>query len=238
MNSPIPCLAVPLPQGAVDMLAAAGYLGALPVPPIPRVEVEEAPLPPTTRMPRLEGRREQIWRALADKPLNERQAEILRIYWTARNAGEGPLPIEEVARRLAESLPVDPEKAVDFVKGALRSFGRRLFQTLTSPPVRLGRDRQGEGVGDEIPLLAMIDIVRSADGVAFHRMTEDGMVAVAAALGLNRDGSPRQAALSEDGTVLMAMSALSAALILRVQETLGGSVDDAIQAMASRMGAG
>jgi hypothetical protein len=47
-------------------------------------------------------------------------------------------------------------------------------------PVRVGRDCRGEGVADEVPLLALVDIVSGPMGEARHRLTEDGAAAVAA----------------------------------------------------------
>jgi hypothetical protein len=99
-----------------------------------------------------------IWKALTGRPLNDRQVAVLEIYWHAKEAGEAALPVEEVARRLASAVEVDPGKAVDFVKGALRSFGRRLFQTLNKVPLKIGKDSLGDGVADEIPLLELLAI--------------------------------------------------------------------------------
>ena len=227
MHGLVPSLSTPLPAAAVRLLEEAGFLDP------PRV--------PETVIPRPQGLRQlvgvpaEIHRALTQQPLNERQAEILRIYWNARREGEEALPIEEVARRLSESGLVSRDKAVDFVKGALRSFGRRLFATLSRSPIKTGRDRDGEGVGNEVPLMAMIEIIPVPRGAARHRMTADGAFAVAVALGLDRDGSDPEAAAAGDGTVLLAMSPRSAALILQAQRTLGGSIDDAIEAMAAAL---
>lgn len=140
-----------LPQTAIDLLIKKGFIS----PPAPAAATMTSLASSVATQPitALQG---QIWHALTDRPLNDRQTLILQAYWRAKNDGEAALPVEEVARRLAAAGTVDPDRAVDYVKGALRSFGRRLFQTLDRPPVRLGADHQGDGVADEIPLLALM----------------------------------------------------------------------------------
>jgi hypothetical protein len=187
----------------------------------------------------------QIWAALTARPLNERQIALLEIYWRARAAGEPALAVEEAARRLTAIVGVDSTRAVDFVKGALRSFGRRLLQTLERPPVQIGKDRMGGGVADEIPLLALLAIQAGPSGENRHILTADGAVAVAAALGINSNGMAAGGLMTGDPAlddmdeiVMAAMSRGALALVQRVQRAKGLSFDETLRALASLAGAG
>lgn len=200
------CAGIPLPQEVVDRLRAEGFL-----PDLPQVAPVASPQPVS-----LTRAQERIWRALTDRPLNPRQRELLEIYWDARE--EGAINVPEAGRRLAARIDLPGDDPIDFVKGSLRSFGKRLFKTHDMP----ARD---------VPLTTMLSI-EETDGATSHRLTEDGTIAVEVALGLSRKDA------SDGAPVLLAMSPLSAALILRVQADLGCSIDAAIQAMTARMGAG
>src|SRR5690606_23129744 len=126
----------------------------------------------------------QIFAALTRRPLNQSQTELLAIYWRARRDGEPALSVDEAARGLAAALGADPARSADYVRGALRSFGRRLLRALEKVPLQVGRDRMGDGVADQIPLLALLTIETGPNGDARHRLTPDGAAAVALALGL------------------------------------------------------
>ncbi len=191
------------------------------------------------------GIQAQIWAALTSRPLNERQIALLQIYWQAWAAGEPAISIEEAGRRLAQEVEVEQGKADDYVKGALRSFGRRLFQTLERPPLKFGKDLMGNGVADEIPLLALLSILTGPSGENCHRLTDDGAVAVAAALGLNANGiaaggiqtgDPALDDLNEVVTVAMTRGAYAS--LLRVQRSMGLSFDATLMALAALAGAG
>lgn len=236
-DSPILCYGIPLPPQALALLIEQGAL-KLPAPP----EVATPAIPNIKPMTKIQA---QIWAALTSRPLNERQIALLEIYWRARAAGEPALSVEEAARRLSQAVDVDPAKAVDFVKGALRSFGRRLFQTLERPPLKVGKDRMGDGVADEIPILALLSIETGPMGESRHRMTDDGTAATAAALGINANGMAAEGlqtgdpALDDpDEVVTVAMTRGALALLLRVQRAMGLSFDSTLKALAAQAGAG
>ena len=81
-------------------------------------------------------RKALIWNALSNRVMNHRQIALLEIHWRARRDGEGPLSVEEAGRRLMEDVGEGEAPAVDFVKGALRSFGRRLTSALMKIALR------------------------------------------------------------------------------------------------------
>jgi len=230
-----------LPPAAVELLVEHGFLPSDPSPArlkaTPSTSGHEANLHPLTAV---QG---QIWAALTARALNHRQVAMLEIYWRARLAGEPALSVNEAGRRLAEALSVPHGEACNFAKGALRSFGRRLAQTLQRPPANLGNDNPG--AANEIPLLALLAIETGPHGESRHRLTYDGMTAVAAALGLTAHGaaatgvSTADSAIDDlDEVVLLGMSRLSAAVLLRAQRSMCLSLDATIKAMAARAGAG
>jgi hypothetical protein len=230
----------PLPPEAIVCLQQNGFLSAPPPPPAPPPGPDGfsafTPLTP------VQG---QICAALTHRPLNPRQTELLAIYWRARSDQEPALSIEEAARRLVAALGLAPARAPAYVRGALRSFGRRLLQTLDRLPLRIGRDRLGDGVADEIPLLALLTIETGPTGETRHRLTDDGAVAVEAALGLTTAGQPAgglqtgDPALDDpDAIVAVPMTRLAAALLLRVQKSLGLSLDATVKWLTAQAGAG
>lgn len=236
-HSPILCYGTPLPPEALSVLIEHGVLKPSPTPSAVAATIPD--IKPMT------GIQAQIWAALTSGPLNERQVALLQIYWLAWAADEPALSVEEAARRLAQDVEVAPAKAVNYVKGALRSFGRRLVQTLEHPPLKYGKDSMGDGVADEIPLLALLSIATGPLGENCHRLTNDGAVAVAAALGLNskgmaagvlQTGDPALDDLNEVVTVAMTRGAC--ALLLRVQGAMGLSFDATLKALAAQAGAG
>lgn len=179
--------------------------------------------------------------ALTKKPpLNVRQVAILEIYVQAAKAGEPALAVDAMAARLVGKVAVDPARAADYVKGALRSFGKRLFAELSKVPVQFGKDAMGDGVADEIPLLAMFDITKGNMGEARHKLTPDGVVAVTAALALNSKGEAASstAAGNPDEIVTLAMTRGTAAQVMRVASTKGLGIDSALRLMTALAGAG
>jgi hypothetical protein len=241
-HSPSIFIGTPLPAAAAELLAEHGFLPPV-QPTAPAAPAAGAP-PPTDLQP-LSAVQAQIWAALTGRPLNDRQVTLLEIYWRARQANEPALSVEEAARRLATAFGIQHKLAADYVKGALRSFGRRLLQTLERPPAKTGHDIRGEGVADEIPLLALMSIETGPFGESRHRLTDDGVVAVAAALGLNAHriaagavptGDP---ALDDlDAVVMIGMTRLAATQLLRVQKSMGLSMDATIKALTAQAGAG
>jgi hypothetical protein len=82
-------------------------------------------------------------------------------------------------------------------------------------------------------------------GESRHRLTDDSVAAVAAALGVNICGAAANALASVDTTlddpdavVAMGMSRLAATLLLRVQRSTGLSMDDTIKAIAGHADTG
>lgn len=224
-------IGLPLPADAITCLQNNGFL--LPPPLVearrPRAAGNLAFLP----LSPIQG---QICAALTRQPLNDRQKEVLAIYWRADRGHEPALSIEEVGRRLAASLELDPARAADYVRGALRSFGRRLFRTAAKPGEG---EHAGEANGEAIPLLSLIAIETGPTGEARHRLTDDGAIAVAAALGLNASGeTPAILPGDPDAIVAVGMSRSAAAALLRAQEVLGLGLDAAVKALATQAGAG
>jgi hypothetical protein len=185
----------------------------------------------------------EIVSALTKKPvLNPRQLKTLEIYWKAATSGEPALAVDAVGTRLAADGEVDLNQATDFARGSLRSFGRRLRATLTKVPVQFGKDSMGDGFADEIPLLAMFDISKGSTGEVRHRLTSDGIVAVKAALGLSSRGKAAVSTVDEDydpaEVVALGMSQGAASQIMRVAESKGMGIDEAIKLMTAMMGVG
>ena len=240
MITPEPLLAVvyPLPPHQSAQVLAMLGLSTIGLPTAPA-----APGLPGSSLTKVQG--EIVVALTRTPPLNERQVAILEIYWTAYTQGEPPLPIETVATRLAAKAPViaiDPTRAADYVKGALRSFGKRLFGALTRVPVQIGRDRMGDGVADEIPLLAMFSIEKGLSGEARHRLTPDGAAAVAAALALNAKGEAASSPAAEgddpDEIVTFPIRRSTAALVMRVANSKEIGLDEALRVMTALAGAG
>lgn len=230
----------PLPKEAVALLIKGGLISPPSRPPTPR-----SANPPGPLLSSITPSQSQIWRGLTDRKLNDNQTAVLEIYWRAKIAGEPALSIDAVAKRLTASTGADPNDAANLVKGSLRSFGRRLDKALERIPVKLGTDRQGDGVADEIPLLALMSIETGPSGENRHRLTDDGFVAVDAALGMTAKGyaaggiqTGDPATDDPDAVVRPAMSRLSHALLLRVQASMDLSFDDTIKALAGLAGAG
>ncbi len=239
MEPPTLILGSPLPREALICLQQNGFLPAQSPPAPPPSPDGSTTLTPLTRV---QG---QICAALTCQPLNDNQTELLAIYWRAFRDHEPALPVEEAARRLAAALGLDPARAANYVRGALRSFGRRLSHTLEPLPRRIGRDRLGDGVADEIPLLALLTIETGPTGEARHRLTHDAAAAVAAALGLTAAGQAAgglqtgDPALDDPNSVVaVPMTRLAAALLLRVQKTLGLSLDATVKYLTAQAGAG
>jgi hypothetical protein len=103
-------------------------------------------------------------------------------------------------------------------------------------------DSMGDGFADEIPLLAMFDISKGSTGEVRHRLTSDGIVAVKAALGLSSRGKAAVSTVDEDydpaEVVALGMSQGAASQIMRVAESKGMGIDEAIKLMTAMMGAG
>lgn len=78
-----------------------------------------------------------------------------------------------------------------------------------------------------------------------HKLTDDGFIAVGAALGITAQGYAASGIQTgdpeiDDPTAIVrpAMTRLSHALLLRVQASMGLSFDDTIKALAGLAGAG
>jgi len=203
----------------------------------------DAPLAPPaigTSLTKVQG--EIVVALTKSPPLNERQVAVLEIYCNAYSHGEPALSIEMVGTRLEDKVAIDPARAAAYVKGALRSFGKRLFAALSKLPVQIGKDAMGGGVADEIPLLALLSIEKGPTGETRHKLTADGAAAVAAALALNAKGeaasSPPAGTDDPNEIVTLAMTRLAAALIMRVAKSKGIGVDEAVKLMTALAGAG
>lgn len=230
-----------LPPEALDCLQQNGFLTAPPQGPD-----QSPPGSALAGLPLLTVRQGGIWAALTSQPLNQAQTEVLAIYARARKAGEGALPVETIAARLSEATGIDPAKAGAHVRGAIRSFGRRLTAVLRRVPGHHGHNRNGEDVFDQVPSLALFDVVVGPSGEKRHRLSDDGIVAVIAALGLteaghaagglHNTGDPKLDDM--DAVVMLGMSRLAAALILRVQQSYETSLDDTLKTLAAHAGAG
>lgn len=222
-----------------DVLKAlkdAGPHGELPQPKI--IEL------PASSCITLTGVQQEIAEALTNRPLNERQVCILEKYLINFKSGGGHVDVDSVAKYLLENVKEveTQKKAVEFVKGSLRAFGKRLNGTLTKPPGRRGKDKFGDGVLDEVPLMAMIDFFKDAHGQTRHKLTEDGAAAIAMVLGAKASGMAASSTLqdgeNENEKVGLFMTVKSAALLFRVAKEMGVTLDEAILSMTAAAGAG
>ncbi len=236
--SPILCFGQPLPPEAVKLLEANGFMPSDP-PPVPSPPTDANASNKLTPLTKTEA---LIWRALTDRPMNDSQIALLELHWRARRDGEPPMSVDEAARRLAQGGDVAyAGKAADYARGAMRSFGRRLTSALEKKPVK----DDGDASVDGFPFQLLFAIDSGPRGEVRHRLTDAGYRAVAAALGMPACG--HSAAGVQTGDVALddpneavefGMSKLSAALIMRVQRSLGVPIDEAIRVMTTRMGAG
>lgn len=186
---------------------------------------------------------QEITAALTNRTLNDTQIGVLEAHLRNFRGNGGHLSIASVAKYLVEHCNVENlEIAAQYVEGALRSFGKRLKTCLSTIPTRHGRDRMGDGVADEVPLLAMFSIVKDDLGQTRHRLTEDGAAAVSLALGAKASGIAATSSWQEgdnlDELVGLSMSVKAAALIERVAKTMGVTREEAILHMTSMAGAG
>jgi hypothetical protein len=196
-------------------------------------------LPDVTGFSALTKVQGEICAALTQKPLNSDQTEILAIYWRAKKNGEEPISVWTVASRMdAVGTRADVSKE-NLVRGALRSFGRRLAGGLDR--MREELDHLGPAV-QEIPLLAMMVIYKFPGGNQAHQLTDDGFAAVTAALGMTEDGTPAGGISKEgddpDEIVMVGMTRMSAALLMRVQQGLGLGLDATVKTLTAQAGAG
>jgi hypothetical protein len=230
----------PLPTGEIELFTERDCLPSNP----PPASAAEKIAGTTESLQPLTAVQSRIWAALTRRPLNERQLAVLEIYFRARLAREAPLSVEEAGRRAAEALGLPRKRARDYLRGSLRSFGRRLAKTRKVSPPRTDQDNSSNAAAGSVPLLAMMSIETGPRGESRHRLTYDGMVAVATALGFNGRGigatsaSKGDPALDDlDVVVTIAMSRASAALLLRIQNALRLSLDATICALAAQAGA-
>ena len=227
MTKPVLGWFYPLPtELAASVKAKPG--GEPPAPP----SAAEATHPGYRPLTQVQG---EIHAALSYRPLNPFQVLMLGVYHQAYVDGLPGLSVDEMASRLKAKSDVDPKRAADFVRGGIRSFGKRLRQTLTVVPVVYGKDSMGDGVADETPLLAMFTVTLGSMGERRQALTDDGAVAVAAALGLVNQHVGEGA---DDTVVALGMSKHSADMLNRVAATKGVSLDKAIQWMTAQAGAG
>ncbi|TGQ83739.1 hypothetical protein EN850_03065 [Mesorhizobium sp. M8A.F.Ca.ET.207.01.1.1] len=112
------------------------------------------------------------------------------------------------------------EKAEAHVRGAIRSFGRRLTAALDKIPGRFGHDRHGYDVFDEVLSLALFDVVVGPSSEKRHKLTDEGLVAVTVALRLTEDGQAADELQSgdpnfddPDEVLMVSTSRLAAALL-------------------------
>lgn len=195
---------------------------------------------------KLTKRQQVIVQALTYLPLNVTQIGVLEAHLRNFKSGGGHLSINKIAEYLVERYDVETMmSAVNEVKGALRSFGKRIktFMPIQSEiPNVLGKDKFGEGVADPVPLLAMFSIFKDGNGVTRHRLTEDAATAAALALGSSAAGTACSVVLQEgdnpNEVVGVAMSLKSAAVLHQHAKNQGLSLDEAILHLGSLAGVG
>lgn len=189
---------------------------------------------------------QEIVQAITYRPLNITQIGVLEAHLRSFKAGGGHLSINKVAEYLVERYDEETMmSAVKKVEGALRSFGKRLkafMPVLTEMPHRMGKDKFGDGVADPVPLLAMFSIIKDGNGVTRHRLNDDAAIAVALALGSSASGSACSVVWQEgddpNEVVGVGMSLMSAAVLYKVAENQGLSLDEAILHLGSLAGVG
>lgn len=106
---------------------------------------------------------EFIYKALTDRPLNNRQLRILR-YWADNYPNTANIR-DLNSLFVQEHLAATESKADEYVRGSLRSFGRRLkidgYEAEIDPP----------------PIRHLVE-VHESDGQRHHRLTAAGLAAV------------------------------------------------------------
>ncbi len=227
---------VALPPEAITILISKGLLPALdlPLPKSPVPAVTKTIIAPSLSHQALTPLQKQIHDALTYRPLNDNQLQLISIYLAASQAKEGALSINTAAARLATAIGTGHGKAEELVKGALRSFGKRLFKKLKKVPVKHGKDKFGEGVADEIPLLAFVSIGKASDGGACHRLTSDGILVAEVLLSMSKLGLPTITAA--ETTVTVEIKSSTDDLIKQAQAALGLSLDDTLRHLAAQAG--
>ncbi|AOG03062.1 hypothetical protein BSY19_5373 (plasmid) [Bosea sp. RAC05] len=227
---------VTLPPEAIAVLAAKGLLPGLHLPqPKPSAAAAQlTPTPPAPSHQALNPLQKQIYEALTYRPLNENQVQLISIYLAAAKANEGPLSVFDSGGRLAKATGHSHGKAEELVKGALRAFGKRLFKKLKKIPLKHGKDKYGEGVADEIPLLAFVSITKGSDGGACHQLTADGVIVAELLISMSDLELP--AAGATEITVTVEIKASTEALLKQLQEALGMSLDDVLHHLALQAG--
>lgn len=227
---------VTLPPEAIAVLAAKGLLPGFQLPQ-PKPSAFAAPQTPAPSVPShqaLNPLQKQIYEALTYRPLNENQLKLISIYLAAAKANEGPLSVFDSGGRLAKASGHSHGKAEELVKGALRAFGKRLFKKLKKIPLKYGKDKYGEGVADEIPLLAFVSITKGSDGGACHQLTADGVIVAELLISMSDLEQPGEA--SAETTVTVEIKASTEELLKQTQAALGLSLDDTLRHLAAQAG--
>lgn len=199
-----------------------------------------------TGLNKLTTKQQVIVKALTYRPLNVTQIGVLEAHLRNIKSGSGHLSINKVAEYLVERYDLDTMmSAVNEVKGALRSFGKRLkafMPTQSDIPHRRGKDKFGDGVADPVPLLAMFSIFKDGNGDTRHRFTEDAAIAVALALGSSASGTACSVVWQESDdpneVVGVPMKLWSAAVLYHAAANQGLSVDEVILQWGSLAGVG
>jgi len=188
---------------------------------------------------------QRIWAALTRRPLSNRQATVLEIYFQAHLAHEAPLSIDEVGSRLAKALGLPRKRASAFVIGSLSSFGRRLANNKKGSAKNSDHEAGSHADSGESPSRALLSSERGSRCKIRHRLTYDGLIAVAIALGINGRGIAATSASRGDpvlddpnAVVMVGMTRASASLLLRIQKSVGQSMDATVRALAERARAG
>ena len=215
---------------AVSALVAHGLIPGEKAPAEAKPAAEPKSVPTLQSLTPLQ---KEIHKALTYRQLNQNQVALLWIYLEASYSKKGALSIEIAAASLAKKTGYSWAEAEKNVEGCLRAFGKRLNKTLKKIPLKIGKDKHGDGVADELPLLALVKIEKGANGTR-HQLTADGEVVTELLLSTSDLGLPDATPI--EPMVNAEIKASTAELLLKAQTELGLSFDETLLHLAGLAG--
>ena len=104
-----------------------------------------------------------IHKSLTYRDLNVRQRRILE-FWASNSERSSNIQ-DLISIFIADGLASTPDEADDYIRGALRSFGRRLKPSSYNPAV-------------DLPPIRRLVNINETNGQRCHQITTDGLAAV------------------------------------------------------------